>query len=80
MLYSLTENFLAFSGLYLKKATQDQRGNCPRAPRTQSQRPIEVLLLWLFVKIELEKTVFCMPLKKVFSTQTFTRPFRGAVV
>lgn len=80
MLYSRTENFLAFSGLYLKKATQDLRGIYPRATCTQYPFPFKVTLVCLFVKTELEKTVLCMPLKKVFSTQTFTRPFMGAVV
>ncbi|PCI40356.1 MAG: hypothetical protein COB46_07150 [Rhodospirillaceae bacterium] len=80
MLYSRTENFLAFSGLYLKKATQDLRGNCPRATGALHQLPTEAFLLRLFDKIEQRKTVLCMPLKKVFSILTFTRPFRGAVV
>lgn len=76
MLYSQNENFLAFSGLYLKKATQGLRGICSSAFGAEAHAPVHPLLLRLISRFKQEKFVMYVPLNEVFSKKTL----KGAVV
>ena len=77
MLYSRTENFLAFSGLYLKKATQDLRGDCTRVYGTRKTHPVRPLMLQLFLKTEHEKADVCMPLNHAVNQGLFDLGLTG---